>query len=714
MISLQPFTSHKESKIFSSVARILFTAFIYFLLAHIGFYTAAYSGYASPVWPASGWALAALILFGRKAAFGVMLGSFFYNISIKSGIILSTPFAPEFWGAIIIGFGSGTQAFLGSILYHKFIPNIDLTQKTSFVIRFLWFETLVCTVSASVANTGLYLLGIVPATAIPSTWIFWWLGDSLGVFLYFPFFLAWLKPERSYLKKSTLKETFPVILLLLLFAAVIFNVFRIHTLEVDFPISYLLIAMVVWSSLQFGIRESSLSLTLISGLAIFGAFHGSSQFLASSRETSLLLLQSFLSALSITSLLVLSVVRERREAERQLILSHGELEKLINDRTQELRKSNVSLGKTEARYKGLFENVPIAIFECDYSQVKALLDSLPVMGKLEFYRFLSRNLSFVRECSRSVRVIDANRESVKMFRAKSKQEAFSASRSIYNVEESKEFIKLLYCIRQGSRIFEYDTFLISCDGTKFEATLRWSLPPEFEKTFSSVIVTAEEITGKKEAERQLKASLREKDVMLKEIHHRVKNNLQAISSLFSLQAEYVNDPKIHEAFAESQHRIQTMALIHDELYQSKDLGDIEFSGYAERLSGKIRAAYKVEPEVSLKMEMERLNLEVSIAIPLGLVLNELLTNCFKYAFPSGLRPESGERMVTVRIRKEKETGILEVSDNGLGLPSDLDPFESPSFGLTLVQVLTRQLKGKLDFSSSAGKGTSFRIRFAIP
>lgn len=643
-----------------------------------------------------------------------MLGSFFYNISIKSGIILSTPFAPEFWGAIIIGFGSGTQAFLGSILYHKFIPNIDLTQKTSFVIRFLWFETLVCTVSASVANTGLYLLGIVPATAIPSTWIFWWLGDSLGVFLYFPFFLAWLKPERSYLKKSTLKETFPVILLLLLFAAVIFNVFRIHTLEVDFPISYLLIAMVVWSSLQFGIRESSLSLTLISGLAIFGAFHGSSQFLASSRETSLLLLQSFLSALSITSLLVLSVVRERREAERQLILSHGELEKLINDRTQELRKSNVSLGKTEARYKGLFENVPIAIFECDYSQVKALLDSLPVMGKLEFYRFLSRNLSFVRECSRSVRVIDANRESVKMFRAKSKQEAFSASRSIYNVEESKEFIKLLYCIRQGSRIFEYDTFLISCDGTKFEATLRWSLPPEFEKTFSSVIVTAEEITGKKEAERQLKASLREKDVMLKEIHHRVKNNLQAISSLFSLQAEYVNDPKIHEAFAESQHRIQTMALIHDELYQSKDLGDIEFSGYAERLSGKIRAAYKVEPEVSLKMEMERLNLEVSIAIPLGLVLNELLTNCFKYAFPSGLRPESGERMVTVRIRKEKETGILEVSDNGLGLPSDLDPFESPSFGLTLVQVLTRQLKGKLDFSSSAGKGTSFRIRFAIP
>lgn len=713
MILDNRFASIKQLRTFSWAGKILITATLYFLLGHIGFFTAAYSGYASPVWPASGWALCALLLFGKSAAIGVGFGSFVYNLSTKLDILSEYPLAPQFWGAILIGCGSGLQALLGSIFYNKIVRDTDFTRSTAKVIRFLWMETLVCTTSASVANLGLFLMGIIPVETVASTWIFWWSGDMLGVFLYFPFFWSWLTPDFSSRKKNALRESIPVILLLVLITSVTFNVFRIKALELDYPIAYLLVTIVVWSSLQFGARESSLALTLISGLAIWGAIQGSTQFSASSRETSLLLLQSFLSAMSITSLLVLSVVRERREAERRLLHSHGELETLVTERTLELTRSNVSLDETEARYKRLFENVPIGIFECDYSRVKALLDSLPPMGNMQFYRFLSKNPEFMRECARSIRVVDANLETVKMFKTDSKEAVLQITKNIYDIGKSNDFVNLIYCIRLGLRALEYDVFLTAYDGSKFEATLRWSLPPESEKTFSSIIVTAEEITEKKEAERQLKASLREKDVMLKEIHHRVKNNLQAISSLFSLQADYVNDPKVHEAFAESQNRIQTMALIHDELYQSKDLGDIEFSGYANRLSAKIRSAYKIGPDIRLKTEMERLNLEVSVAIPLGLILNELLTNCFKYAFPSGFQPESGERSVTIRIVKEKDFGVLEISDTGCGLSGDSDPFEGPSFGLTLVQVLTRQLKGKLDFSSSLGKGTTFRIRFSV-
>ncbi|PJZ70997.1 histidine kinase [Leptospira perolatii] len=689
----------------------LLVALVYFLLGRIGHYTAAFSGYASPVWPASGWALATAILFGRISIPGIFLGSFLYNISIKWDLIEFSPFSPYIQVATIIGLGSSLQALLGSIFYPKLVPNLDPSEKTSYVVRFLWLETIICTTSPSVANCGLYGLGVIPFEMVGSTWTFWWLGDVLGVILYFPFFLSWMKPDLSKSYDHHWKESLPVILLLLLFSGVIFNIFRWNSVRVEYPITYLLMTLVIWASLRFNIRESSLALMLIASIAIVDAIQGSSQFRAPSKELSLLLLQSFLSAISITSLLVLSVVRERKGAEERLKASHKELEEMVAERTTELTLSNNSLGTSEARYRGLFENVPTAIFECNYTKVKKLLDRVPDMGKKEFYKYLRENPDFINECYRAIQVVDANRESLRLFRAPSKEVVLKLSRELFSLGNMDDFKEVLYAVRFGATILEKDATITALDGSRPEVTIRWCLPPEFSETFSSVIISAVEITEKKNTERQLKASLKEKEVMLKEIHHRVKNNLQVISSLFSLQSEYVNDPDIHDAFVESQSRIQTMALIHDELYQSKDLGQIEFLGYANRLIEKIKTAYSIGEEIFISLEGDKVEMEVNQAIPLGLALNELLSNCFKYAFPPNFKPVREHSRITVGIHETGNSILVEVADNGIGLSNDLDPLETPSFGLTLVQVLTKQLKGRLDFSSMEGRGTSFKIRF---
>ncbi|WP_246050571.1 MASE1 domain-containing protein [Leptospira langatensis] len=704
----------QSKRILTSVAKICLVALVYFLLGKLGHSLSVFSDYASPIWPASGWSLVTTLLWGRISLPGIFLGSLIYNSHIKSEF-LSHPEAWKFVSiAAIIALGSTVQAGLGAYLYRRFIPRLDLTQSTSSVVRFLWIETLVCMIAPTIANAGLFLAGVVDAHSILPTWIIWWMGDSLGVFVYFPFFLSWLGPNITQFRAHSWKESLGLVSFLLLLGGGIFYFFRVNEIPAYFPLSYLLIVVIALASLRFGGKESSLVMIVVSILAIVGTIKGNAYFFVPSKEVALLALQSFLSAVSIASLLVLAVVQERAVVEDELVQSHQDLEKLVAERTKELDQSYHFLGTSEAIYKGLFENVPIAIFECDYRGVKERLESLPKLTKWEFNRFLKTNQDFVSECYDSVRVIDANRESVRLFQAKSKEEVLSLAVEFFRKENQTSFRKLLFRLNFGTRILQTESVLYDSEGKPFEAAIRWSLAPEFEDTFSSVIITVVEITEKKQAERQLKASLKEKEVMLKEIHHRVKNNLQVISSLFSLQSEYENDPKIHDAFSESQNRIQTMALIHDELYQSNDLGNVEFSGYSKRLAEKIRAAYKIGGEVQLEIYSEIIHLEISLAIPLGLILNELLTNCLKYAFPKDFIPEGGRPIVQVRLKKNGNTVSMEVSDNGVGLSSELDQISTPSFGLTLVQVLTKQLKGKLDFSGSKGTGTNFQIRFDLP
>ncbi len=218
-----------------------------------------------------------------------------------------------------------------------------------------------------------------------------------------------------------------------------------------------------------------------------------------------------------------------------------------------------------------------------------------------------------------------------------------------------------------------------------------------------------EIDDRIRAEEQLRASLREKEVLLQEIHHRVKNNLQVISSLLDLQSEQITDPATLAAFCESQNRVRTMAIIHEKLYQSPDLGQINFGQYIQELTDYLFRSYAADiTQIDCDITVEDVFLGVDTAIPCGLIVNELLSNALKYAFPLG---QHGR--ITIGFHAEPDGRlILSVSDTGIGIPAEFDLQTTESLGLQLVHMLVRQLNGTLTLNRN--HGTAFTITFFRP
>lgn len=219
--------------------------------------------------------------------------------------------------------------------------------------------------------------------------------------------------------------------------------------------------------------------------------------------------------------------------------------------------------------------------------------------------------------------------------------------------------------------------------------------------------TVKDITGRRRAEEQIKESLNEKEVLLKEIHHRVKNNMQIISSLLKLQSGYSKDEKFSEIFKESQNRIITMSLVHEKLYQSKDFTKIDLNGYIKDIVHGLYQSYGANTgKVALNIIVEDVSLGVESAIPCGLIINELVTNSLKHAFPDGRK---GEIRMVVHRADENEIELT-ISDNGIGIPESIDFRKTESLGLHLVTILVEnQLHGEINLDRS--KGTEFKIRF---
>ena len=211
---------------------------------------------------------------------------------------------------------------------------------------------------------------------------------------------------------------------------------------------------------------------------------------------------------------------------------------------------------------------------------------------------------------------------------------------------------------------------------------------------------------KREAEEELKRSLAEKIVIIKEVHHRVKNNFQIVSSLLSLQASTISDEATKMILLESENRIRSMALIHEKLYESEDYSRIDFSDYLRSVTMHLDAAYRgSERGIRLHYKTEPVMLSIELAIPLGLVLNELVTNAFIHAFP---KKRGGE--ICIELRKDGDYAEFAVRDNGEGLPSDVD-FETPkTLGLELVRILAAQAGGKPVLQTGAeGMAVSIRV-----
>jgi PAS domain S-box-containing protein len=211
---------------------------------------------------------------------------------------------------------------------------------------------------------------------------------------------------------------------------------------------------------------------------------------------------------------------------------------------------------------------------------------------------------------------------------------------------------------------------------------------------------------RKRSEAQIRAQLEEKDVLLKEVHHRVKNNMQVISSLLNLQSRHVNDPGVLEMFRESQRRIRSMALVHERLYQSSDLSRVEFSQYLRNLATHLFHSYQADSSrIRLRIDAEQVCLNINTAIPCGLIVNELVSNALKHAFPEG---RAGELRIDLR-RMAGDGYALEVRDDGVGFPVGLDFRKTETLGMQIVNTLVEQISGRLNFDCQ--RGTAFRLEF---
>jgi PAS domain S-box-containing protein len=244
-------------------------------------------------------------------------------------------------------------------------------------------------------------------------------------------------------------------------------------------------------------------------------------------------------------------------------------------------------------------------------------------------------------------------------------------------------------ISDSGRVFCRDYFPLSVDGAWHYHLWRY-----------------EDITDRKRNEERIRASLKEKEVLLKEIHHRVKNNLQVISSLLNLQANQIRDKETAQVFRDSQSRVRAMSLVHERLYQSSDLARIDFAGYVEDVTRHLLRSYQSGPRgVRLKVDVDPVSFNIDTAIPCALIINELVSNSLKYAFPNG---KDGEILIRLNTTENNDLNLC-ISDNGVGFPHNVSWEKTDSLGLQLVRSLTDQLNGSI--KCQLDQGARFDIRF---
>lgn len=231
---------------------------------------------------------------------------------------------------------------------------------------------------------------------------------------------------------------------------------------------------------------------------------------------------------------------------------------------------------------------------------------------------------------------------------------------------------------------------------------------DVERNLSEIVIMSHDITSKKESELEIIESLREKEVLLKEIHHRVKNNLQVISSILNLQTSYVKDKETLNILLESRNRIRSMAIIHENLYSTSDLSSIDFASYLKNLGANLMALYfNKDFSIQIQYDLDRVDLTIDQAVPCGLIMNELITNCFKYAF----KDSTTNNIIFISLKLNNNQVEIKVKDNGVGLPPDFVIEDCDTLGLQLVVTLIEQLDATLSYKVE--DGTEFLINFEL-
>jgi PAS domain S-box-containing protein len=301
-------------------------------------------------------------------------------------------------------------------------------------------------------------------------------------------------------------------------------------------------------------------------------------------------------------------------------------------------------------------------------------------------------------------IVEYNQTAEKIFGYSSQEIIGKHANILYaNKEEREKVSKRL----KETGFFKGEVENVKKNGEKFVSYLTASFIYDEGKNIVGSMGISRDITEEIKQKKELESSLREKEVLLQEVHHRVKNNLQIISSILNLQSSYISDKKILNILKESQNRIKSMSYIHENLYQTNDFSKVNFGEYIRNLSSNLLLTY-LQPgkKVNLKIDVEDVFFNLDLAIPCGLIINELLTNALKYAFPS---KKSGD--IEIVMKKSGQDILLSIGDNGVGMDEKIDIEKTETLGLQLVSSLASQIDAKIKVELK--KGTKFMIEFKL-
>ena len=369
------------------------------------------------------------------------------------------------------------------------------------------------------------------------------------------------------------------------------------------------------------------------------------------------------------------------------------------------KRAEQALQESQARYQSLFENSPIALWEEDFSEVKQFMDNLRAAGVSDIRAYFEDNPDAVHQCIGLWKIIDVNQAALELYKAKSKHELIANVEKTISDEDVARLRVSLIAMSEGRKNTTTETVQLTLTGEKIHITTTWLFAPGHEETWDKLLVSMVDITERVQAEEQIKASLDEKEVLLKEVHHRVKNNLQVISSLLNLQSNNIQNQSDKVLFANTEQRVHAMAIVHEKLYQSPDLARIDFAEYLQDLTDDLITAYRPAPGVTVSIAADPVFLGVDQAIPCGLIVNELISNALKYAFP-----EARSGVIEVSLQAENDAITLTISDNGIGLPDHIDLQNPDTLGLNLINGLAGQLNGEV--VTNREEGTKFVIVFS--
>lgn len=647
------------------------------LLVALGHTIAAWAGLAllsvpgafAVIWPATGFLLGALLILPSRSWLTV------------TGVCWIAATLLQKWIGVRISVGAPlsalgvAEALAGAWLLMRWRPTVVQFATASDIFALTGVAAIVSAIGGFIGAFIVHAAG--PSNGPQYIWTVWASGHIVGILLFAPLWLTWNRPAVPNLGATGAMRVVEAAVVFGLLIAVSTLAFLDGIPPIVAPtllsLPYQVLPFAVLIAVRFGVRGAVASMVITSIMAVAGTAAGGQAFALTHplMTDRVVIIQGYTATLTLVSVL-LGIAMERahwqdyrtRLLNEALAEANGVLVHEIGERE-----------RTALSLRMLLDATPEGIVVVDEQGL-----IVEVNSALEWMFGYTRG-QLIGQPGEML-IAEADKDAVQAYRLR-----YAASPD-----------------DPATRLTGQDVDAVRSDGTTFSAQI--GLSPYRLGEQLRVIATVRDVTEQRAADRRMATSLREKEVLLREVHHRVKNNMAVMSSLFYLQQRYATDAETIRVFRESESRVRSMAMVHEVLYRSSDLSAVDFSRYLESLVEHLANVYRgTLPGLQLELGIEAIRLSLDQAVPCGLLLNEVLTNAFKHAFVDG-----EAALLRVHARASDAEVEIEIVDNGVGVPETSSPERSQTLGMRLMQALTEQLDGRLTTERQA-RGTRTRLVF---